>query len=149
MDLEENQCAVLMSIHPCYAEQLFEGTKRVEFRRRRPSRDPGWILVYATSPQQRLLGLLRVRTVWQESPAKLWRRFADVGGIRRRDYTEYFEGTREAFGLEIDQALPFKRPAKLDVIDRSTKPPQSFQYVEPQTLRRLLRRTGEPSWGIK
>jgi predicted transcriptional regulator len=146
MDLEENQCAVLMSIHPGYAEQLFDGSKRVEFRRRAPRNEPGWILVYATAPQKELLGLLRVRTVWQASPTKLWRQFAEVGGIARRDYSKYFKGSPVAFALEIDKALPFRRPATLNAVGEGVKPPQSFQYLPRPTLRKLLRKTSEPSW---
>ena len=51
---------LLLSIHHKYTNMIFDGNKRVELRRVRPRHlnEGDLILVYATSPEKALLGVL-------------------------------------------------------------------------------------------
>ena len=56
--------ALLLSIHPEYAEKIFDGTKRVELRRVRPRLQNGdLVIVYVSSPVKAVCGAFRVDNV--------------------------------------------------------------------------------------
>jgi predicted transcriptional regulator len=55
-----DRTVVLLSTKPRFAEAIMGGEKHVEFRRVRCRRDVKVVLVYATSPIQRLLGYFEV-----------------------------------------------------------------------------------------
>ena len=68
---------VLMSIRPIYAEAIFDGIKTVELRRRRPSFVDGTrVLVYSSSPHQKLLGTFRLVAYWPMNLVSFGRRSA-------------------------------------------------------------------------
>ena len=60
----------ILSIHPEFAEAIFAGKKRVEFRRR-PVAIPesGRVWIYATKPTAGVLGFIEVKQVVCDGPA--------------------------------------------------------------------------------
>src|SRR5690606_2500961 len=72
MDKSEVQRIALMSIHPEFADALFEGRKGVEFRRVAPRADISHIVVSSTKPTGAVIGVLEVERVERKSPQRLW-----------------------------------------------------------------------------
>src|SRR5688572_2984637 len=91
MDTEPTGRLALLSIHPGYAEAIFEGTKRVEFRRWRFGVDVSVVVVYATQPVGQIIGWFEVDGVDEGTPLSLWRRYSSCAGIDRASYLAYFE----------------------------------------------------------
>ncbi len=69
--------AIIMSIRPEHAFEIMAGRKSVEVRRRFPERVPvgSLMLVYASSPEQCLIGAVCIEGVRRMTPAGLWRSF--------------------------------------------------------------------------
>jgi predicted transcriptional regulator len=117
---------VLMSIRPGYAAAIFSGSKTYELRRRRPSFAPGSrVVVYSSSPDQRLLGTFEAGEIHERSPAKLWKLVSDTAGISREDFDAYFTGCRVAYAIEV------RHPTRLAPKPLRFRPPQSYLFLRP------------------
>lgn len=127
---------VLMSIRPMYADAIFDGTKTVELRRRRPSFKSGArVLVYSSSPHQQLQGTFEVAGMVSASPESLWEQVGSRAGVDRPTFDAYFAGCTVAYAIEIANPRRIK-PAKLGM-----RPPQSYLFLRSREAqhRRLLR----------
>ncbi len=119
-----------MSIRPSYAEGLLNGSKRVEFRKRRLAHDVTTVLIYATMPVGRVVGAFEVDGYDIGSPSALWERHKAHAGISRSGFRQYFAGHRQAVGILVRDARRLGRPVALTELDPSMRPPQSFCYLE-------------------
>lgn len=120
---------VLMSIRPQYSEPIFAGTKRVEFRRRCFRDKNVSVLVYSSSPVQMVEGWLGVRRVVEAAPSRLWKDYADVGGISREMFRDYFDGCALGFAIEISSAHRLDASLPLRRVGPIARPPQSYQFL--------------------
>ncbi len=117
---------VLMSIRPGYAEAILSGAKTFELRRRRPSFAPGSrVVVYSSSPDQRLLGTFEAGEIHEQSPSKLWRIVSQAAGISRKDFDAYFAGCEVGYAIEV------RSPTRLDPEPLRFRPPQSYLFLRP------------------
>lgn len=63
---------VLLSIHPEFADAIFDGRKHFEFRRVIFKECVDEIVVYATAPISRVVGVFLVDDIYEGSPTELW-----------------------------------------------------------------------------
>jgi predicted transcriptional regulator len=121
---------VLLSIKPEFADKIFSGEKRFEFRRvifRSPSVKK--IVVYASSPVQQVIGEFEVRRVLSLEKGELWRRTRKHSGIEKEYFDEYFGNRSTGHAIEITSPVRYQQPMKLESICDSNRPPQSFCYL--------------------
>ncbi len=123
------QRAALMSIRPPFARAILEGTKLVEFRKRRLAEDIDRVVIYTTSPVQAIVGEFRVQEQITASPSELWRRYSKIAGIDRASFFEYFAGTADAVGILIEHVTRYERSQSLEEFDPGSRAPQSFRYI--------------------
>ena len=76
---------VLMSIKPKYANAIFGGSKKVEFRKICFEGSVKRVYVYSSAPVKRIVGFFTVEKIDKDTPEKLWKRYENVGGILRED----------------------------------------------------------------
>lgn len=126
----------LLPIRPQYATAIMRGEKRVEFRRRAFGRDVEYVVVYASSPVQRILGFFRVSGVAEAHPEELWERYAGVGAIDRESFVRYYAGAERGCAIGIDRVCVFEAPVPLSALGER-KAPQSFKYVALDDLASL------------
>jgi predicted transcriptional regulator len=120
---------VLLSIKPEYSDRIFAGEKRYEFRRVIPKQPIERVIVYSSSPVQRIVGEFTVGGVVTASPEQLWRRTRQRAGIPRESFMRYFAGRDQAHALVIDVVRRYREPIDPRRSDRGFRPPQSFVYV--------------------
>jgi len=143
--------ALLMSIRPNYAAQIFDGTKTVELRRVRPRLTSGdLVLVYASSPVKALLGAFEVSRVIAAAPSKLWKRTGRKARTTREQFDDYFNGAALGYGIVLKRTWLLTKPmglAKLRERHSSFRPPQSYHYLTDKQAKRigLLRVLGNGS----
>jgi predicted transcriptional regulator len=123
----------LLSIKPTYAEAIFSGRKKVEFRKTKFRRAVSHIVVYATAPVQRVIGWFVTGETHQSSPRQLWRRFATVGGILREDFLSYYSKHEQGVAIEVRATRRLKKPILLHRVT-SSPPPQSYIYLPASAL---------------
>jgi predicted transcriptional regulator len=135
-----NPNIALLSIQHKYSDMIFKGTKIVELRRVRPrSLNQGdFIIVYATSPQKEIVGLLEVAYILESSPIELWEVVKGKAGIDRKGFFDYFSGSPVAFAIFIKKAHRFKTPLGLGYLRERWEdfhPPQCYKYLSSKELK--------------
>ena len=123
-----------MAIQPRFAQAILSGSKNVEFRKRRVADDVKTVLIYETSPTQRIVGRFNVKRIVEKSPIALWREFGSVGGISRRDYLDYFAGHSQAVALVVENPEVYDYPIRLSQLAGPPAVPQSFTYLPASIL---------------
>lgn len=123
---------VLLSIKPEFAKKILSGEKEYEFRKTpmRKADAVDKVILYASSPVQRIVGTFKINQIVSGSPKELWERYGGKSGIDgQQRFMEYYHGKQEGYAIEIRN--PQRLPSRIDpteYIDEFT-PPVSFQYV--------------------
>ena len=133
----------LYSIKPIYSEQILNGRKTYELRKRIPANDLDYILIYASSPTSRIVGYAEVRKVHKHRIEKMWKLFSKFTGIQKKEYLKYFEGCTYAYAIELGKVNKFLRPVTIDTLNSDCVPPQSFSYVDESDFKRVIKRKTE------
>lgn len=137
MDSDSDRTAALMSIHPRFADQIIQGSKRVEFRRARFASHPTFIVIYATAPVQKVLGFFEVDGIEEAPPSVLWSRYKSIGGISDADYRAYYRGAKIGIAIRVGTVHALGVPIDLRDLAGDTAPPQSFRYLNREVLPRI------------
>jgi len=121
---------VLLSIKPEYAEKIFNGTKKYEFRRSVfKNKNVKTVVVYASSPVQRVIGEFEIDKIINEDLRILWDKTKEFSGISEDFFLKYFTNKEKGFAIKIKQ--PKRYDESLSIKDDfNAKPPQSFMYLE-------------------
>ena len=131
---------ILISLEPRHAENILEGRKRVELRRRMMNVTIGsTVWMYAKVPVGSIIGRAIVAAIHVLAPATLWRRFGAVSGISRGEFFEYFADREQGIALELSDCRRLSHAFDLEALRRFH---QGFQ--PPQFFTRLRRDT--PLW---
>jgi len=123
-----------MAIHPSYAEAILAGRKTVEFRKRRLAFDISSVLIYATSPVQRVIGEFIIDRIVADSPEGVWRQFGDVGCIEWDAFDVYYASSEVAVAIQIKSTRQFPEPVPLSAFTPQPPIPQSFAYLDELAL---------------
>ncbi|HSN99645.1 MAG TPA: ASCH domain-containing protein [Candidatus Nanopelagicales bacterium] len=123
----------ILSIKPVYAQQILAGTKTIELRRSAMGLKRGdLIIVYISSPEQRLGMWFRVRDIEALPVDEMWARYHDRLGIDQEPYLAYFEGAPRAIGLHVSDLHPFEPGLPLPEIRQLVPgfvPPQGMLVI--------------------
>jgi len=120
---------VLLSIKPEFAEKIFDGSKRFEFRRNVfKNQDVHTIVVYASSPISKVIGEFEIDRIIQKELEDLWKETKDYSGISKEYYDQYFTGKQEGFAIQVKRVKRYKKARNLQE-EYGMVPPQSFAYL--------------------
>lgn len=138
---------LLLSIRPTFADQILDGIKKVEFRRRNPRRielgSP--ILIYASSPIQALIGTAVVFDIVESSPEKVWEEYKDVGGIDHDQFNSYYKDCDRAIAIRLRKPMRLQTAIPLEHLRckwPGFHPPQQFVYLSAEWLKKIARFVG-------
>lgn len=122
---------VLLSIKPEYAERIFTGEKKYEYRRNLFKKEGiKTVVVYVTKPVGKVVGEFEIDNVLRGNPNSIWEETKLYAGIDEAAYIEYFSKRETGFAIGIKKTKVYKKP--LDLVDLDPKikyPPQSFMYI--------------------
>jgi predicted transcriptional regulator len=118
----------LLSIKPAFADRIFEGTKRFEFRRNIFKQPINTVIVYASAPTSMVIGEFDVETVIFDELDILWDTTKHYAGISRQYFYTYFEGKNKGYAISIAKARRYNNPLNLQQ-EYGVQPPQSFLYL--------------------
>ncbi len=122
-------CSILLSINPEYVENIFNGTKKYEFRKNLCKREVNKIIIYSTFPVMEIVGEAEIEDILVERPEKLWEKTKEYSGVEKHFFDEYYKGKKQAVAYKLKSIKKYKSPKKL--MDYGVKnAPQSFVYVE-------------------
>ena len=133
--------ALLLSVRPEFAERIFDGSKRVELRRRCPRIRPGdMVYIYVSSPVRALAGQFIVQRVLSLGVDDLWDVVRERAGVTQEEFEEYYKGAVLGYAIFIAESSRLPRPIGLATLRRiwgGFEPPQSFAYLGRDRLRMI------------
>jgi type I restriction enzyme S subunit len=143
MGRKEVSMDALLAIKPEFAQKILAGDKEYEFRRTAFD-DPSavdHIYLYASAPEQRIVGVVTTTRVIEARPEELWELFGDSAGIDRVRFFDYFDGCETGYAIHIDSVHEFENG--VDPFERldDFSAPMSFCYLssgESERLRSFL-----------
>ncbi len=121
---------IILSIKPKFAEQIFSGKKKYEYRKiifkdKRVTH----VVVYASAPISKVIGEFEIGTVIKEPIGELWKLTKKYGGVEKEFFNKYFEQRKEGYAIQIKKTLLYK--TEFDIYEKyGVKPPQSFLYLK-------------------
>jgi predicted transcriptional regulator len=134
---------VLLSIKPKYADLILAGSKRVEFRRSWASQGVYAIALYASSPVQKIVGLVEVESVLVASPSAMWKMCVERGGgLTRKELRDYFIGKAKGVAILLGNAIAPDFNLDPTEIVNDFVPPQSFKYLDDEECLKLGKMIG-------
>lgn len=120
---------VLLSIKPEFAEKILTGEKKFEFRKKIfKNKDIKKVLLYASSPVQKVIGEFEIEEIFQADIATLWSKTNLHAGITKDYFSAYFSAHKSGFAIKVKKAKRFKKPQCLRS-EYNLFPPQSFAYI--------------------
>lgn len=119
---------VVLSIKPQFANKIFDGTKKFEFRKAIfKNQNVTSVLVYASSPVQKVIGEFEIEKIFNLNLKELWDKTKEYSGITEDYFYEYFENREQGFAIQIKNKKRFTNPKCLKT-EYNLTPPQSFAY---------------------
>lgn len=129
----------LISIRPNFVAKILAGEKRLEFRRSWASEQVDVLVIYSSSPVQRIVASVNVVGVTEGSPTALWGLAQEKGGgVPRQLLYDYFEGKKTGFAIEIADVLEFEQPVDPKKLFNNFIAPQSFRYLDSKDYAKIL-----------
>lgn len=129
----------LISIHPCFVEKILSGEKRLEFRRSWAVESVDVLLIYSTSPVQKIVASAKIVSVTKATPTALWELAKEKGGgVTRQIIYDYFKGKQSGYAIEMDSVIKFKNPIDPKKMLNNFFAPQSFRYLEASDYKIII-----------
>lgn len=121
-------CSILLSINPEHVENIMNGNKLYEFRKKACKRQVDKIIIYSTAPVMMVVGEADVEDVLIDDPDKIWKITEAKSGIKKSFFYQYFQDRDQAVAYKLKNIIKYEQPKKLIELGVK-KAPQSFQYI--------------------
>lgn len=120
--------SIVISINPVHVDNIINGSKKFEYRKKAAKRDINKIIIYETTPIKRVVAEVEIIDVLIMPPEELWNETKEKSGISKRFFDDYFKNRTVAYAYKLGKVKTYKEPKKLE--DFGLKfAPQSFAYV--------------------
>ncbi len=121
---------VLLSIKPEYAEKIFSGEKKFEFRKISfKNQFIQTVVVYATMPVGKIIGEFGIKEIHKDEPEQIWKKTKEYSGIDESFFNEYYNGKDYAIAIEVDNPVLYTKPINPKEEFENFVAPQSFRYL--------------------
>lgn len=130
----------LLAIKPEFSNKILSGKKQYEFRRAifADRNNVDFVCLYASSPEQRIVGGFTTDRAVEASPEELWERFGAKSGIADRDrFLNYFDGVDTGYAIRVSESFEFPEPIDPNSLLDDFHPPVSFRYLDADEVRAL------------
>ena len=120
---------VILSIKPEFAEKIFTGTKKFEFRRTLfKNKEVKSVVVYASAPISKVIGEFEIDHILFKNLSSLWEDTREESGISEDYYYKYFNGKDKGYAIRIKKIKRYKKELNIQE-EFGLRPPQSFAYL--------------------
>jgi predicted transcriptional regulator len=121
---------VLLSIKPEYVQEIVNGNKKFEYRKRIFKKDVESVIIYSTMPEGRIIGEFTIDKILNDSPIELWNKTCLYSGISKDSFLDYFSGREDGFAIKIKKFIKYKEPINPKELDTNFVAPQSYRYID-------------------
>ncbi|MDD5673925.1 MAG: hypothetical protein PHC61_07175 [Chitinivibrionales bacterium] len=120
---------VLLSIRPEFANKIFSGEKKYEFRRVLFKKAGITnVVVYASSPVCKVIGEFEIGAVLTDEVSSLWKKTRQFAGITEDFFYSYFATKSIGHAIKVKKTIMYNAPIAIEQ-GYGIKPPQSFAYI--------------------
>ncbi len=120
---------VFLPIKPKFAFAILDGKKRYEFRKGNIGQKVKRVVVYASSPYQKIIGYFEVKRIHKDHPEKLWNKFWKFSGIEKEEFFSYYQDNAFGISIEIKKFVSLKKHINPREVFPDFVIPQSFKYL--------------------
>lgn len=117
----------IIPIYHDYAELIYSGLKKVEYRKKAPRENISIFILYETSPISAITGFFISNRYIKMSPNELWKTTKLFSGIDKKFYFNYFKNKEFAYGIYIIKSEKFNTNISLQTLGINT--PQTVVYI--------------------
>ena len=123
---------VLMPIYPIYIEEIFNGIKKYEFRRKIfKNKDVDTVVMYATVPVKKIVGEFKIKNIICDTPENLWKLHHKIDEESHKNFLNYLKDLEKAYAIEITDIKKYPNPLEIqELFPNLKKIPQSFMYIK-------------------
>jgi predicted transcriptional regulator len=120
---------VLLSIKREFADKIFNGSKKYEFRRKIFKKsDVDTVVVYASGTGGAIVGEFQIEEILHHDLDTLWNKTSNQAGISEATFKEYFADKNDGYAIGIKKTTIYNSPLPLRALNLRF-PPQSFAYL--------------------
>ncbi len=120
---------VLLSIKPEFANKIFDGSKKYEYRKAIFKRsDIRRVVVYASSPVKKVIGEFTIDNILEDKVEAIWNETSLMAGISKKYFMSYFENKDKAYAIKIGNVTRYRTCRNLSDYN-IVYAPQSFAYI--------------------
>lgn len=130
---------VLLSIKPEFVEQIFNGKKKFEYRKRIFKKEVESVVVYSTMPVGKIIGEFTIEKIINDSPEAIWDQTNLDSGISEDFFNDYFSEKEEGFAIKIKEFREYDTPISPQDIFENFVAPQSYRYIEENEVKELIK----------
>lgn len=135
--------AIILPIKKVYADLIYSGNKKYEFRKRLCKKDIEKIYLYETSPVRMVTGEVMIESKIVCEKEELWTIAEDKAGIEKESYYEYFNGCTNVCAYKLSTSIKYDKPISLNEFGINYII-QSFAYVKSDLeIEKRIRRLAE------
>lgn len=122
---------LMMSIHHDFAQAIYDGKKKYEFRKNHVTQDVRWVYMYETAPYKQVTGRFSVKNVLTADPNVLYLLCGkyEESHLTRKQFKQYYAGSKTGTALEIDKVEKFDQPKTLANFDIK-RAPQNYTTIK-------------------
>lgn len=121
---------VILSIKPRFVGEIFEGTKKYEYRKQIFKKNVDSILIYSTKPTGKVVGEIYFNNILEGTPSDIWNLTASDSGMDKKEFDKYFEGKKNAYAISINKVVKYDILKDIRLYTKSGRPPQSYYYFD-------------------
>ena len=125
---EEFGKSIVLPIKQEYAEKIFSGEKKYEYRKSVCKENIDKLYLYATYPVKKIVGECNVVGKYSMNKDKMWRLTQQSSGISSEYFEKYFREQYRACAYEIGNVKKYQMPVELKSMGINYVP-QSYVYV--------------------
>jgi len=126
---------IVMSIRPNYSNQIMDGDKLIEIRRKFNSK---WkdhkVTIYSSSPRKELVGYATIKNIIADKPETLWSCYANQLGCSKSEFDDYTKGLDKVYAIFLSNVNKFYSDLSLNYLSnflgKEIHPPQSYSSVK-------------------
>ncbi|MFB7637687.1 ASCH domain-containing protein [Peribacillus butanolivorans] len=124
---------VLLSIKPEYVQEIINGNKKFEYRKRIFKESVESVVIYSTMPVGKIVGEFKIEKILNDSPTELWNKTCDYSGISKASFHDYFSGRSNGFAIKIKEFIEYENPIDPKVTNNNFIAPQSYKYLRNES----------------
>lgn len=121
---------IILPIHKRHIDNILNGSKLIELRKKHASKEVNWIYMYETVPTKKIVGKFKPLYISGEK-TEFWEKYGTQGilGVTESEFFEYFKNSEYVCGYYV-----VDNPIPLDInpyeVIEGFSAPQNFVYCE-------------------